>query len=257
VSLAARDCIVVDVNVLAVAEDLHSDATAECRAACVGIARRIQAGVTVAVDTSDLILREYLRVLRRDNRDGLGAKLAISLWRRRRDTAACHQVDISPAEEPPRSFEEVPAALRDFDNDDQMYFAVVFADGSGLQLYQALDGEWWDRRADLAAAGLDVQFLCAADLLKGRLGASLPVSRQAARRIGTSAGLPVQVRERRRCTRRLRLARNGQGEGRMANGFRIRTRSGVVDRHATRSACRARGSGGSTVSPTVSRTRRI
>jgi hypothetical protein len=159
-------CIVVDTGVLAVADGLHPGASDECRAACVAIARRVQAGVTVGVDTSDLILSEYLRVLGREDRDGLGTKLAISLWRRRYDEDVCRRVDITPTEDPPGSFEEVPTSLRDFDNDDQMYFAVVFADGSGLQIYEALDGEWWDRRADLSAAGLDVQFICAADFLE-------------------------------------------------------------------------------------------
>jgi hypothetical protein len=167
VTSGGRGCIVVDANVLAVVEGLHGEASDDCLAACIRIAHSIQGGVVVAVDSGDLILSEYLRVLGRDHRAGLGAKLASSLWRRRYDANVCRQVEITPTEDPPGSFEEVPERLRDFDDDDQVYFAVVFADGTGLQIYQALDGEWWDRRADLAAGGLDVQFLCAADLLDG------------------------------------------------------------------------------------------
>jgi hypothetical protein len=166
VSPVERGCTIVDTGVLAVADGLHDGASDECRAACATIARKIQGGVVVAVDKSDLILREYLRVLKGGHGGGIGAKLASSLWRRRYDTSVCRQVEITPIDDPPGSFEEVPESLRDFDNDDQMYFAVAFGDGSGLQIFEALDGEWWDRRADLAAEGLDIQFLCAADLLE-------------------------------------------------------------------------------------------
>ena len=77
-------------------------------------------------------------------------------------TSLYHRLD-----EPAGCFVEVPEALHDFDVDDQKFLAAAFAEGGTPPIFQALDREWWERRADLAAAGLLVQFLCVGDLLDG------------------------------------------------------------------------------------------
>lgn len=158
-------CIVVDTNVLATAEGINEDASEHCRAACIQIARRIQAGATIAIDADDLILKEYLSALSDSHSAGIGAKLATSLFRRRYDPQVCRRVPLAPSEEPPGSFEEVPTKLRSFDVDDHKFIAVAAAEGNGPQVFQALDEQWWDRRQDFVESGIDVQFLCAADLM--------------------------------------------------------------------------------------------
>lgn len=155
--------VVVDVNVLAVAEGLHDGATDLCRAACLRIAHQVRDGRTVVVDADDLILSEYVKVLRDADSAGVGKKLASFLYRRRYDPEICHRVALTPVDPPLGSFDEVPEALRDFDLDDHMYIAV--ASTTDAPVFQALDKEWWDRRQDFVANGIDVQFLCAADLM--------------------------------------------------------------------------------------------
>jgi hypothetical protein len=91
--------------------------------------------------------------------------LAKHLWRTRYDAGTCHQIAITPLNAPPASYAEVPGALHNFDSDDHKFIAVAIAEGSGPPIFQALDEEWWERRVDLAANGLDIQFLCATDLL--------------------------------------------------------------------------------------------
>jgi len=162
------DCVVVDTNVLAVAEGIHSGATDECRAACVKLAKNIQAGLTLAVDSSvsgEMILREYLTTLKGAKSSGVGSKLAVYLWHRRHDSKVRRRVDITRCGDSSETFEEVPTHLTDFDNDDHKWITVASAEGSKPQIFQALDAEWWRRRKDFAAAGLDVQFLCVGDLI--------------------------------------------------------------------------------------------
>lgn len=163
-------CVVVDTNVLAVAEGLHPEASLECVAACTALARQIQQGrVRPVVDSENsgrLVFAEYLRVLKDSHLSGLGSKLAISLWHQHWDEGICRTMDITPCDEPEGSFDEVPEVLKDFDLDDHKWMAVAVAEGSNPMIFQALDEQWWARSDDFATAGLNVQFLCAADLIE-------------------------------------------------------------------------------------------
>jgi hypothetical protein len=158
-------CIVIDTNVLAVAEGLHDGASEECRLACVRLLNGVREGQRVGVDATDEILSEYVETLSQSRNANIGKKLAGYLWRRRYDPRICHQRPIRPIADPPGSFAEVPIALRDFDTDDQKFLAVAAAETPRPPIFQALDTEWWQRQPDFAANGLDVQFLCVTDIL--------------------------------------------------------------------------------------------
>jgi hypothetical protein len=158
-------CIVIDTNVLAVAEGLHPGASEACRAACIDLVRQVEKGLVVAVDSGDQIVSEYLGALRGAGRSGLGAKLATRLFRLRRSAAVCRLVDITPIDEPEGSYDEVPDPLRDFDIDDHKFIAVAVADEARPQIHTAVDGEWWDRRRDFVNCGVDVQYPCAVYLM--------------------------------------------------------------------------------------------
>ena len=99
-------CVVVDTNVWAVAEGMHSDATEQCVAACVAILQRIDSGVVrkLVVDTDDRILAEYISTLKAAGTAGLAVKLARRLWNTRYGVASCKRVDITEHDDPPGSF---------------------------------------------------------------------------------------------------------------------------------------------------------
>lgn len=160
-----NECVIIDTNVFAVAEGLNDDASEACVASCVALARRVQEGLPVTVDDSGLMLAELIETMKKSRSAGIGVKLAASLWRRRYDPQVCHQVTITPSDNPPGSFSEVPTRLRDFDVDDHKFLAIAVAHGPGTQVFQALDQEWWVRRRDFAASGIDVQFVCATELV--------------------------------------------------------------------------------------------
>jgi hypothetical protein len=169
-SSPGQSCIIVDTNVLCVAEGLHPEASDECAVACLAIANQISAGLTIAVDDDDLILSEYLGALKDARTAGTGAKLAAYLFQRRFHTGVCRRVQITPTDVPEASFEEVPEALRDFDSDDHKFIAVAAAEGNRPPILTAVDREWWDRRDEFAQHGIDVQFLCIAHLLANERG---------------------------------------------------------------------------------------
>lgn len=159
-------CVVVDTNVLAVAENMHGEASHACVAAATSLVSRIQRGLLVAVDSDGDILREYIGTLRQARGDGPGRKLAKRLWHLRNDSAVCRSVQLTATDVPQGSFEEVPTALRDFDIDDHKFIAVALTEGSTPPIVQALDEEWWGRRRDFVLNGLDVQFICMDDLIQ-------------------------------------------------------------------------------------------
>lgn len=160
---ADAKCVLVDTNVFVVAEGLHDGASDSCMLACVRLAEQIRDGLTLAVDSGDLIFNEYLSALHRSDTSGVGAKMVARLFRRR--YTACRMVDLTPAAVQGGSFEEVPFGLRDFDLDDHKFIAVAVAAGNCPPIFTALDEEWWDRRPDFVASGIDVQFPCAPDLM--------------------------------------------------------------------------------------------
>jgi len=136
-----------------------------CVQQCVELVAQLESGVPLAIDTGDRILLEYLGRLNTSGRSGPAATLAIRLWRTRLGAREhLHAVDVTPIGDYGEGFEEVPEALRDFDLDDLKFIAVAVAEECKPEIYLGLDGEWWDRRRDFVEAGVDLQFLCSADL---------------------------------------------------------------------------------------------
>jgi hypothetical protein len=159
--------LAIDTNVFAIAEGLNPDASENCIAACVALLRLIETGYPVVVDEGDAIFAEYLNTLGNGGTSGFAVKLVRTLYHTRFGNPGCVRVPITPAAAPPGEYDEVPATLRDFDADDQKFIAVavaVAADG-GAPIAVGLDGDWWDRQADFVGAGVDIQFLCFADLV--------------------------------------------------------------------------------------------
>ena len=162
--MADLHCSIIDTNVWAIAEGMHGGASDRCVAACLSLLNEVERGSPLAVDTKDEILAEYVSTLDKAGTSGLAVKLAKKLWRTRGDPATCVQVPITPIQDPEGSYAEVPEHVRDFDSDDQKFLAVAAAEGGNPPLFVGLDGEWWERRGDLTAAGFDIQFVCPTDL---------------------------------------------------------------------------------------------
>jgi predicted nucleic acid-binding protein len=158
--------IVVDTNVLAISERVHEGASDGCVSSCVELARQISEGeVMVLMDDCDEILLEYLKHLEHHKTSGVGVKIAQRLKAGKFNQQVCRRVPITPLTDNSGSYEEVPEALRDFDDDDQKFFAVAVASHARPKIYAGLDGEWWSRSNDFVDSGFDVQFCCSSDLI--------------------------------------------------------------------------------------------
>jgi hypothetical protein len=155
--------VVVDTNVFAIADGLHAAASAGCVDACLQLVVQLESGLPLLVDEGDEIFVEYLGTLDAFRSAGLAAKLVSRLYRTRHG-GSCRRVAINKSDTPPPSYDEVPAALHDFDADDQKFIAVAATTNGRSLLFAGMDGEWLDRSADFAASGLLLQFPCFADL---------------------------------------------------------------------------------------------
>jgi hypothetical protein len=158
--------VVVDTNVLAISERCHPEASDACVNSCIELARQIHDGdLVVIVDDQDQILLEYLRYVAGKQSSAVGKKIARLLRTRKNDTKVCRRLSITPQPNNAGGYVEVPASLSNFDKDDQKFLAVAKVAGGTPKIFAGLDGEWWERAADLANAGFDVQFRCSSDLI--------------------------------------------------------------------------------------------
>lgn len=158
--------VVVDTNVLAISERRHPEASDACLNSCIELVRQIHDGeLVVLVDEQDEILTEYLRYVGGKESSAVGKKIALLLRTRKHDTSVCRRFSITPQPDNAGGYVEVPASLSDFDNDDQKFLAVAKVSGVTPKIFAGLDGEWWDRSADLVDAGFDIQFRCSSDLI--------------------------------------------------------------------------------------------
>lgn len=158
--------VVVDTNVLLVAEGKHGDVSEECVLACAGRLQRIMRDDTVIVDDGYRIIGEYLHKLDTKRSTGVGAKFLKWLLQHQTNTHHVQQVIIS--EYAKNCFHEFPVARLEpeFDPPDRVFPAVANAHPSKPPILQAADCKWLRWWSDLQAAGVSVQFLCPDDVCR-------------------------------------------------------------------------------------------
>lgn len=160
---------VIDANVLAVANEVHDEASAECIDACLAKLEEIQASGIVVIDEADpsigdsRILNEWGRVCA-SSPYGVGGRFYSLLRQHEWDTKRCQRVPISPRANGGQDFVEFPSdtALIDFDSDDRKYVAVALASGFNPSILNAVDDDWADptHHAALVRNGVRIEFLC-------------------------------------------------------------------------------------------------
>ncbi|GAB4208265.1 MAG: hypothetical protein Fur0019_13790 [Tibeticola sp.] len=151
--------VVVDTNVLVVANGAHPPASQECMLDCIDALERARAGV-VLVDDAGRILGEYSQHASHAGRPGVGDRFFKWLWQRQAMPAHCVQVPIT--EDAELGFQEFPndPALAGFDRSDRKFVAVALASQLGPPVLNASDTDWWLFDAALRSHGLQVTHLC-------------------------------------------------------------------------------------------------
>jgi len=151
--------VVIDTNVLVVANGGHPPASNDCVLACIEALDAARAGV-VLVDDGGRILAEYAHHASHAGQPGVGDRFFKWLWDHQATAESCFQVSITDNAD--RGFAEFPddPELAAFDRNDRKFVAVALASAVQPPVLNASDSDWWDFRDPLTAAGVHVRQLC-------------------------------------------------------------------------------------------------
>lgn len=149
--------VVVDTNVLIVANGKADHASGHCVISAVEFLEHARSKSVVVMDTSGLISDEYSRYCSYRGQPGVGDYFFLHLHRMQ-GTSQVELVDITPDGD--ESYLEVPLALRSFHGDDLKFIAVVVADNYLPEIVNCVDSDWLNAEAALQQANIKVHQLC-------------------------------------------------------------------------------------------------
>ncbi|HYF16865.1 MAG TPA: hypothetical protein VEA40_03280 [Ramlibacter sp.] len=151
--------VVIDTNVLVVANGASPQADLQCQYAC-NQALEAARAQGVAIDDAQRILSEYRAYCSHSGQPGLGDAFFRWLWNQQGNPQKCHSVPITP--HGVRGFEEFPddPRLGTFDRSDRKFVAVALAAGNQPPILNATDSDWWQVRAVLAECDVHIEFVC-------------------------------------------------------------------------------------------------
>lgn len=158
--------VVIDTNVLMVADQRHPDISPACVLACIGHLRQAQQRHVIVVDDGYRIFGEYQRKLSLEHGNDVGS--AFLKWLSQNLTNPKHVRQVPLTETAADRFNEFPNCTLEaqFDRADRKFAAVANAHPAKPPIWQAADSKWLDWWQALAAVGIHVKFLCPNDICK-------------------------------------------------------------------------------------------
>jgi hypothetical protein len=160
--------LVVDTNVVLVANGQHQNVSDLCIVECVKRLQGIMKVGKLALDDNFRIIREYQN--KTDKKSGNRPGDAFVKWAlqnnantKRVDRVPLHEHDV-------RSFHSFPddADLATFDPSDRKFVAVSCAHPGKPPILQATDSKWLDWAEPLKRHGVTIEFLCPGDIARFR-----------------------------------------------------------------------------------------
>ena len=156
--------VIIDTNVILVANGQHKDVSPDCVAECALRLQSLMADDRIALDNGFEILIEYQNKTspKRGNRPGD----AFVKWALRNNANPKHCDLVMLRRHPKRHYESFPddARLANFDPPDRKFVAVAAAHDEHPPITQAADSKWVDWAPALAEHGITVEFVCPADI---------------------------------------------------------------------------------------------
>jgi len=142
--------VVVDTNVWMAASGLTEQADPPCATACLDALERLRDADTLALDAQRQIENEYFDNLPRQSFSHmlLGELLASG------------RIEFKACDWSSEGIALVPPTLADLDPSDHKFAAVALTYDPPAPIYNAVDTDWCECAAGLAAAGLEVIELC-------------------------------------------------------------------------------------------------
>ena len=156
------DAVVVDTNVLAVANFQAEQAGPDCVLACIDALETAKRQQIVVIDSRSRIFNEYFRHASRSGQPGLGDAFIKWLWNNQADATHCEQVDLTPNHCDEDDFQEFPDDhdLDGFDRSDRKFVAVAIKSKYHPAVLNATDTDWFNFLTVLEWHGVFVNFLC-------------------------------------------------------------------------------------------------
>ena len=158
--------VVVDTNVVVVANGSHADVSPDCVIRCVDRLQALMKKGKVVIDDAHRILKEYER--NTSSRRGKGPGDVFVLWLLRNKANIRHVRQVPLTEPTPDTFDEFPDAVLQpsIDPPDRKFLAVAAAHPGRAAVWHATDSKWLDWWQPLKAAGVTVDFLCPEDVCR-------------------------------------------------------------------------------------------
>ena len=169
------DAVIVDTNVIAIANREGDHASLECIERCQQrLGQILSRREKVVVDDRWRIFGEYAKYVDNRTPKWIGDIFVKTLLQNLKNPAICEMVHITPSAGNGTDFAEFPtdAALSTFDPDDRKFIAVACAyrqtSGQAATILLAIDSGWLDFVDALAVHGVAIDFLCDADIQRPR-----------------------------------------------------------------------------------------
>jgi hypothetical protein len=156
--------VIVDTNVILVANGQHSDVSEACVVSCAQELQAIMSDGRVAIDDGFRILKEYQNKTTPQIGKRPGDAFVKWLLRNNANEARCDQIGL--VEHAERGFESFPddARLASFDPPDRKFVAVACLHDEHPTIAQAADSKWLGWSKALEDHGVTVNFLCPKDI---------------------------------------------------------------------------------------------
>lgn len=155
--------VVIDTNILLLANNQHEDVSLECVEECVRRLLDIQQTGIVVIDDGYRLIHEYQHKTRINPPKGVGDVFLKWLLRNTGNPALVEQVVVHETGVDEYLEFPVPELQQYFDPSDRKFVAVAAAHPDKLPIWQGVDCKWLNWWPALRDAGIRVEFLCPAD----------------------------------------------------------------------------------------------
>lgn len=156
--------VIIDTNVLLVANEQHPSVSFDCVMACIEALDRVRTHGLVVIDDGYEILLEYTRRTAPNTGNQVGD--AFLKWLYQNAGNPQHVVCVHIERHAERGYVEFPEDenLIEFDLADRKFVAVAIAHPNCPPILQDTDSKWTEWANQLLVHGIEVSFLCPADV---------------------------------------------------------------------------------------------
>lgn len=158
--------VILDTNVLLVANHKHQDASEECIEVCVEALNDVKSSGKVVIDDQYLLLEEYQHKTNSKSPKGVGDVFLKWLLQNQANSEKVVKVPVTSLAGD--RFEEFPdnELQERFDPPDRKFIAVAAADEGRSTILQAADCKWLDWWQTLSQHKIKVDFICPDDVCR-------------------------------------------------------------------------------------------